>query len=231
MRGHLVVEAGPALFWALCISSIESWVDTCRRPAQGVPSMQQVVEIDSISPVSPHSPASLPPVRVVVPVEGQEPIMRDARLPPFSLSARHTDSLPPPRLAAASDDMPLLVAKLEEDARSREALMRIGYLKALAAKDNGVQFFVALPHSTIDWSLDNGFAIPIEERSTDEVTRMTGRSGEGKIVSVEIVSPGSPARNPAFDVTPARLVTGLITERGVCAASREGLLELYPERG
>jgi hypothetical protein len=145
MRGHLVVEAGPALFWALCISSIESWVDTCRRPAQGVPSMQQVVEIDSISPVSPHSPASLPPVRVVVPVEGQEPIMRDARLPPFSLSARHTDSLPPPRLAAASDDMPLLVAKLEEDARSREALMRIGYLKALAAylrhKRNGDDTF------------------------------------------------------------------------------------------
>jgi methylthioribose-1-phosphate isomerase len=104
------------------------------------------------------------------------------------------------------------------------------YLKALAAKDNGVPFYVALPHSTIDWTLAQGADIPIEERSADEVLVMTGRTKDGKVVPVEIAAPGSPARNDAFDVTPARLVTGLITERGVSAASREGLLTLYPER-
>jgi methylthioribose-1-phosphate isomerase len=104
------------------------------------------------------------------------------------------------------------------------------YLKALAAKDNGVPFYVALPHSTIDWTLAGGHAIPIEERSADEVLTMPGRLPDGNVVTVEIAAPGSAAGNPAFDVTPARLVTGFITERGVCAASREGLLSLYPER-
>ncbi len=101
------------------------------------------------------------------------------------------------------------------------------YLKALAAHDNGVPFYVALPHSTIDWTLDDGTAIPIEERAADEVTHMTGRSASGELTTINIAAPGSPAANPAFDVTPARLVTGLITERGVCPASREGLLGLY----
>jgi methylthioribose-1-phosphate isomerase len=104
------------------------------------------------------------------------------------------------------------------------------YLKALAAKDNGVPFYVALPHSTIDWTLDSGADIPIEERSAEEVLVMTGRTRDGKVVPVEIAAPGSPARNDAFDVTPARLVTGLITERGIVPASREGLASLYPER-
>ncbi len=104
------------------------------------------------------------------------------------------------------------------------------YLKALAAKDNGVPFYVAMPHSTIDWTLAAGEDIPIEQRDPAEVLVMTGRTREGAIVPVEIAAPGSPARNDAFDVTPARLITGLVTERGVCAASREGLLSLYPER-
>jgi methylthioribose-1-phosphate isomerase len=104
------------------------------------------------------------------------------------------------------------------------------YLKALAAKDNGVPFYVALPHSTIDWTIADGMTIPIEERSADEVLKMPGRLPDGQVVTVEIAAPGSPAGNPAFDVTPARLVTGLITERGVAPASREGLLSLYPER-
>lgn len=104
------------------------------------------------------------------------------------------------------------------------------YLKALAAKDNGVPFYVALPHSTIDWSLDDGFKIPIENRSSDEVLKMAGRMPNGQVVDIEIAAPGSGAANPAFDVTPARLVTGLITERGICAASREGLRALYPEQ-
>ncbi len=105
------------------------------------------------------------------------------------------------------------------------------YLKALAAHDNGVPFYVALPYTTIDWTLDDGVAdIPIEQRSAREVTHMTGRSEAGEIVTVEISAPGSKAANYGFDVTPARLVTGLITERGVAAASREGLRAIYPER-
>jgi methylthioribose-1-phosphate isomerase len=104
------------------------------------------------------------------------------------------------------------------------------YLKALAAKDNNVPFYVALPSSTIDWTLDNGRDIPIEERSSDELLKMTGRLPGGSIATVEIAAPGSPAANPGFDVTPARLVTGFITERGVCAASAEGLRSLFPER-
>ena len=112
-----------------------------------------------------------------------------------------------------------------------DAANKIGtYLKALAAKNNGVPFYVAMPHSTIDWTLASGTEIPIEERGAEEVLVMSGRTKDGKIVPVEIAAPGSPARNDAFDVTPARLITGLITERGVAAASREGLLALYPER-
>ncbi len=101
------------------------------------------------------------------------------------------------------------------------------YLKALAAKDNGVPFYVALPHTTIDWTLDDGFAIPIEERGSDEVLVMSGRTADGSVIPVEIAAPGSPAANPAFDVTPARLVTGFITERGLSQATPEGLKRLY----
>ena len=109
------------------------------------------------------------------------------------------------------------------------------YLKALAARDNAVPFYVAVPHSTIDWQLAEGRDIPIEERSGDEVLVMRGRrigpdGREGDVTAVAIAAPGSGAANPAFDVTPARLVTGLITERGVCGAGTETLLELYPER-
>jgi len=103
------------------------------------------------------------------------------------------------------------------------------YLKALAAKDNDVPFFVALPSSTIDWTLDSGRDIPIEERSPDEVLKMTGRLPDGSVTVVEIAAPGSGAANPGFDVTPARLVTGFITERGTCAATPEGLRSLFPK--
>jgi len=103
------------------------------------------------------------------------------------------------------------------------------YLKALAARDNAVPFYAALPVSTIDWSLEAGSAIPIEERSPEEVTHITGRSSSGRIETVRLVPERSPALNLAFDVTPARLVTGLIMERGICAASRAGLQRLYPD--
>ena len=96
------------------------------------------------------------------------------------------------------------------------------YLKALAAKDNNVPFYVALPSSTIDWTIPDGRDIPIEERSQDEVLKMAGRLPDGSVTVVEIAAPGSGAANPGFDVTPARLVTGFITERGTCAATAEG---------
>ena len=105
------------------------------------------------------------------------------------------------------------------------------YLKALAAQDNGVPFYVGLPGPTIDWTIEDGVAeIPIEERDGREVSEITGRTASGKIETVRVTPAGSPVANHAFDVTPARLVTALITERGVCPASKEGLLSLYPER-
>ncbi len=104
------------------------------------------------------------------------------------------------------------------------------YLKALAARDNGVPFYVALPSPTIDWTVVDGVReIPIEDRGGAEVTKMSGRLPDGSVVEVDIAAPGSPARNDAFDVTPARLVSALITERGVCAASPDGLRSLFPE--
>jgi methylthioribose-1-phosphate isomerase len=103
------------------------------------------------------------------------------------------------------------------------------YLKALAAHDNGIPFYAALPVTTIDWSLDTGSAIPIEERDATELTHITGQGAGGKLETVRLIPEGSPALNLGFDVTPARLITGVITERGVCAASRAGLQGLYPE--
>jgi len=105
------------------------------------------------------------------------------------------------------------------------------YLKALAARDNSVPFYVALPSPTIDFTVADGIAeIPIEQRSPDEVAMMTGRTADGRIETVRIAPPGTPAANYAFDVTPARLVTGLITERGVIAASPAALKGAFPER-
>ena len=102
------------------------------------------------------------------------------------------------------------------------------YLKALAAFDNGVPFYAALPLSTIDWSLEHGADIPIEERSPMELTHITGRTRSGAMETIRVVPEESRALNLAFDVTPARLVTALITERGICAATRADLRRLYP---
>ena len=105
------------------------------------------------------------------------------------------------------------------------------YLKALAAADNGVPFYVALPSSTIDWTVNDGVReIPIEERDGREVTHVYGKDDTGTARFVRISPEATPGGNPAFDVTPARLVTGLITERGIAEASPEGLLSLFPER-
>jgi methylthioribose-1-phosphate isomerase len=105
------------------------------------------------------------------------------------------------------------------------------YLKALAAHDNDVPFYAALPSSTIDWTIEDGAAIPIERRGDREVTHVEGWTDSGERAAVRVTPVGSPVENPAFDVTPARLVTALVTERGPCPASREGLLRLFPERG
>jgi methylthioribose-1-phosphate isomerase len=117
--------------------------------------------------------------------------------------------------------------------RSGDVANKIGtYLKALAAHDNGLPFYVALPSSTLDGSLDDGLTgIPIEQRDGDELGWMEGVTGEGKLERVRVLPEGAVVRNDAFDVTPARLVTGLITERGVCAAAPEALAALYPELG
>ncbi|MEE8274998.1 MAG: S-methyl-5-thioribose-1-phosphate isomerase [Alphaproteobacteria bacterium] len=126
----------------------------------------------------------------------------------------------------------LCITGTDRTAAQGDVCNKIGtYLKALAAHDNGVPFYVAAPHTSIDWTLRDGLAgVPIEERDTAEVTHVTGRAPDGSVVSVSVTPEGSAAANYAFDVTPARLVSGLITERGVCPASREGLLALYPER-
>ncbi len=126
----------------------------------------------------------------------------------------------------------MVIVGTDRTARNGDVCNKIGtYLKALAAKDNDVPFYVALPHSTIDWTVADGVRdIPIEERNAEEVTHLTGRAADGSIVKVQVSAPGSGAGNPAFDVTPARLVTGLITERGVCEASEAGLTSLYPEK-
>ena len=104
------------------------------------------------------------------------------------------------------------------------------YLKALAARDNGVPFYVALPSPTIDFALHAGADIPIEERAEEEVTRIHGRTPEGDPGWVQVTPDGSPASNYGFDVTPARLVTGLVTEKGVVAAERGAIAALFPER-
>lgn len=125
----------------------------------------------------------------------------------------------------------LCIVGTDRTAANGDVCNKIGtYLKALAAFDNGVPFYVAAPGPSIDFRLAGGKDIPIEERAADEVGRIAGRTDDGRLVSVHLTPAGSACANPAFDVTPARLVTGLITERGVGAASREALAALYPER-
>ena len=129
-------------------------------------------------------------------------------------------------------EVDMCITGTDRTARNGDVCNKIGtYLKALAAYDNDVPFYVALPGPTIDWQMHNGVnGIPIEQRDAEEVTHVEGKTASGKIESVQITPDGVTACNYAFDVTPARLVTGLFTERGVCEASEEGLLGLYPEQ-
>ena len=124
----------------------------------------------------------------------------------------------------------LCIVGTDRTTRTGDVCNKIGtYLKALAAHDNDVPFYVALPSSTVDWRMRDGIReIPIEERAPEEVTHLTGETASGDIATIRVTPKDSPALNYGFDVTPARLVTGLITERGVCAASEAGLLSLFP---
>jgi methylthioribose-1-phosphate isomerase len=126
----------------------------------------------------------------------------------------------------------MCITGTDRTARNGDVCNKIGtYLKALAAFDNDVPFYVALPGPTIDWQMIDGVnGIPIEQRDGYEVTHVAGKNSSGVIESVQITPDGVSACNYAFDVTPARLVTGLFTERGVCDASEAGLLGLYPEQ-
>ena len=125
----------------------------------------------------------------------------------------------------------LCIVGADRVTRAGDAANKIGtYLKALAAHDNDIPFWVAIPSSTIDWRLRDGVRdIPIEERAASEVATVTGRAMDGSIATVRVAPSDSPAANPGFDVTPARLLTGLITERGCCSATERGLLDLFPE--
>jgi methylthioribose-1-phosphate isomerase len=124
----------------------------------------------------------------------------------------------------------LCLVGTDRTTRSGDVANKIGtYLKALAAADNNVPFYVALPGSTIDWGTEAGTEIPIEERAADEVTHIPGRTDGGEVTRVALCPDDTPAANPAFDITPAQLVTALVTERGVCDPTAEALAALYPE--
>jgi len=127
----------------------------------------------------------------------------------------------------------LCITGSDRTTRSGDVCNKIGtYLKALAAFDNDIPFYVALPGPTIDWTIRDGLeSVPIEERDPSEVTAVTGINAAGDVETVRVTPADVTARNFAFDVTPARLVTGLITERGVCPASEAGLLSLFPQQG
>jgi methylthioribose-1-phosphate isomerase len=129
-------------------------------------------------------------------------------------------------------EVDLCIVGTDRTTATGDVANKIGtYLKALAAHDNGVPFYVALPSPSIDWTLADGVKeIPIEERAGTELSHVVGRTEDGRVATVCVVPQGSGVANYAFDVTPARLVTGLITERGLCAASRSGLTALFPDQ-
>jgi len=125
----------------------------------------------------------------------------------------------------------LVLTGSDRTARNGDSANKIGtYLKALAASDNGIPFYVAVPSSSVDWNMNSGLFIPIEERLADEIHYMTGMTDAGTMETIKITPEGSCARNFGFDVTPARLITGLITERGICDASETGLHTIFPEK-
>jgi len=128
-------------------------------------------------------------------------------------------------------EVDMVLVGSDRTTRRGDVCNKIGtYLKALAARDNNIPFYVALPSSTIDWAVSDGVAdIPIEQRDTREVSHVQGATSQGKVDSVEVSPAKVKTSNPAFDVTPNHMVTGLITERGVCKPNEESLCEMFPD--
>ena len=230
-------------------------VETCRLiGAHGLPLLQEiaarkgrvnvlthcnagwVATVDYGTALSPIYQAHDAGIDVHVWVDETRPRNQGAALTAFELGAhgvKHTvvaDNAGGHLMQHAQVD--IVIVGTDRVTRQGDVANKIGtYLKALAARDNGVPFWVALPHSTFDPRVSDGVAeIPIEERAAEEVTHLTGPDADGVLRRVQVTAPGSQAANPAFDVTPARLVSGLITERGRCEASEAGLRGLYPEK-
>ncbi|HEY5047345.1 MAG TPA: S-methyl-5-thioribose-1-phosphate isomerase [Rhizomicrobium sp.] len=245
-----------ALAWAEAAAICDEDVETCRRIGEhGLAILRDAAEkkngarlnvlthcnagwlacVDWGTALAPIYMAHDAGVPVHVWVDETRPRNQGASLTAFELGAHgvpHTiiaDNAGGHYMQAGEVD--LAIVGTDRVSANGDVANKIGtYLKALAAKDNAIPFHVALPSSTIDWSLQSGREIPIEERSADELLTMTGRVAGGGLATVEIAAPGSPAANPGFDVTPARLVTGFITERGVCEATADGLRHLFPKR-
>jgi methylthioribose-1-phosphate isomerase len=171
-------------------------------------------------------------------VDETRPRLQGARLTAWEMAGHGVPHRVVPDGAAAwlmrTGQVDLVIVGTDRTTASGDVANKIGtYPLALAASDNGVPFFVAAPSPSIDWELSDGADIPIEERAAEEVTEVQGADADGSVRAVRIANPGSDAANFAFDVTPARLVTGIVTERGVCPASREGLAALFraPDAG
>ena len=245
---------GPAAY-AEAAAICDDDVETCRRIGEhGLPLLQDIAARKSRVNILTHCNAgwlatvdygtALSPIYqahdlgldVHVWVDETRPRNQGAALTAFELGAhgvRHTviaDNAGGHLMQHGEVD--IVIVGTDRVTRQGDVANKIGtYLKALAARDNGVPFWVALPHSTLDMRVRDGVAeIPIEERAPTEVTHVTGRTEDGRIETVRVSALGSAAANPAFDVTPARLVTGLITERGRTPASAAGIAALYPEK-
>ena len=253
---NLPAESRPAAAYAEAAAIAEDDVETCRRiGAHGVPLLRAIAArkpegepvrvlthcnagwlatVDYGTALSPIYQAHDAGIPLHVWVDETRPRNQGAALTAWELGSHGV-----PHAVIADNagghlmqrgQVDICIVGTDRVTRTGDVANKIGtYLKALAAHDNGVPFWVAMPHSTLDAAASNGLVdIPIEERAAAEVTDLTGRTADGRIETVRVVAAGSAAVNPAFDVTPARLVTGLITERGRCAASEAGLLSLYP---
>ena len=168
-------------------------------------------------------------------VSETRPRLQGANLTAWELAARgvpHTlfvDSAG--GLLMRRGDVDVVIVGADRVAANGDVCNKIGtYDKALAAADNGVPFYAAVPSPTLDFALPSGAGMPIESRDADEVLSVTGRDARGDVVAVRLAPPGTQAVNYAFDVTPARLVAGLVTERGIAPATRAGIEALFPER-
>jgi len=191
--------------------------------------------VDYGSATAPIYQAAKEGIRVKVWVDETRPWLQGSRLTAWELAGEGieheiiADNTGGHLMQLGMVDM--VIVGTDRTTRCGDVANKIGtYLKALAAKDNNIPFYVALPSSTFDWEICEGKDIPIEERSGDEVHYLQVTGADGTIKRERISPSGSEARNYSFDVTPARLVSGLISERGICEASEEGITGLFPER-